>query len=798
MRMAHQCAALLMCGAIGAAAVAGGGDWVDYTDETDIRLDVANGLGANDPDEKDYAWADLDQDGDIDFIVVRKQIGSNSGARRNVLFMNEDGVLVDRTVEYASAADEGGQGFLDNTPDRDVALVDVDGDGWLDIVTVPAGAYANLPKTISHPRIFMNLGNDGKGVWQGFMYEEARIPQLVDDPNFCGVGFGDVDDDGDADLYFGDYFNNLEDRLLLNDGAGNFDDMTNSRFSGNTSFLNSEFTSHVVIADLNGDGYNDIIKNSSLNPYEMKISYNDPNNPGFFTASNVDVILNGSDYFVSVGDLNNDGLLDVVEVDDGSDRYFLNEGNDGNGEVNWHAGGNGTTFNNTGGFGSNAIMADLNGDGFNDVLIADVDVDLWACGGNRLKILRNNANPPTVTFVEDPANLPPQENQGAPLAGTHDVAAFDINGDSWVDLIVGTCAGTTVFMNSPPVGADFTYPNGIPDLLTPGEATTVDVDINVVGAKMVPGSASLFAAINDGGFAVTPMDPLGGSLFRATLPAADCLDNVSFYFSVQLQGNGEFTDPAAAPASTYVATATDGVKTIFNDDVEGDTSSWTMTVADATSGDWEQADPEGTTWNGNPAAPADDNTPAGTMAFVTQNGEPGDLAFNDDVDGGPVTLISPLIDLGSADGVISYARWFFSDSDGNDQMTVEVSNDGGDHWTIVETVAATNQASWQTASFRVGLFVEPTEIVMVRFVTSDNPNDSITEAAIDDFQVDEFTCGAGCPADLDGDGAVGSPDLIALLGAWGKNPGHPADFDGDNIVGTTDLLALLGAWGPCP
>ena len=51
---------------------------------------------------------------------------------------------------------------------------------------------------------------------------------------------------------------------MLNDGSGNFDDMTNSRFSGNTSFLNSEFTSHVVIADLNGDGYNDIIKNSSL------------------------------------------------------------------------------------------------------------------------------------------------------------------------------------------------------------------------------------------------------------------------------------------------------------------------------------------------------------------------------------------------------------------------------------------------------------------------------------------------------------------------------------------------------
>ena len=50
--------------------------------------------------------------------------------------------------------------------------------------------------------------------------------------------------------------------------------------------------------------------------------------------------------------------------------------------------------------------------------------------------------------------------------------------------------------------------------------------------------------------------------------------------------------------------------------------------------------------------------------------------------------------------------------------------------------------------------------------------------------------------DLDGDGDVGSSDLIVLLGAWGDNPGHPADFDGDDLVGTADLIELLGHWGP--
>ncbi len=55
-----------------------------------------------------------------------------------------------------------------------------------------------------------------------------------------------------------------------------------------------------------------------------------------------------------------------------------------------------------------------------------------------------------------------------------------------------------------------------------------------------------------------------------------------------------------------------------------------------------------------------------------------------------------------------------------------------------------------------------------------------------------------CPGDIDADGAVGINDFLALLGAWGPNPGHPADLDGDDIVGITDFLALLAAWGPCP
>ena len=62
-----------------------------------------------------------------------------------------------------------------------------------------------------------------------------------------------------------------------------------------------------------------------------------------------------------------------------------------------------------------------------------------------------------------------------------------------------------------------------------------------------------------------------------------------------------------------------------------------------------------------------------------------------------------------------------------------------------------------------------------------------------------------CPADLDGDLAVGGADLGLLLGAWGDLP----DGDGDDVTPAVDIVpdgrvdgadlgVLLGSWGPCP
>ncbi|MBC8309354.1 MAG: hypothetical protein ISR75_06375 [Phycisphaerales bacterium] len=53
------------------------------------------------------------------------------------------------------------------------------------------------------------------------------------------------------------------------------------------------------------------------------------------------------------------------------------------------------------------------------------------------------------------------------------------------------------------------------------------------------------------------------------------------------------------------------------------------------------------------------------------------------------------------------------------------------------------------------------------------------------------------PEDIDGDGIIGTTDLLAMIGAWGPCSGCPEDIDNSGTVDTSDLLSLIGVWGPC-
>ncbi len=769
--------------------------WVEFVEEPE-RLVAPDNLGAGDVEEKDYAWGDVDLDGDIDLVCVRKQPFTSPGAKPNVLLMNEDGVLTDRTLEYASASDvPGDMGFLTPTNDRDVALVDVDGDGWLDIVTATT-LSDNLPKHISHPRVYMNLG-EISGVWQGFEYQDLRIPQMhpTAGPRFCSVAAGDVTGDGAPDLYFGDYdsggtqiydFNN---RLLINDGNGFFTDQTATRLTSEMS--NSAFGAASVIADINGDGVMDVVKQTSLTqPLHVAVTYNDPLNEGFFDR--YDIVYDQAPYFVSAGDLNSDGLLDLVITDDGTDRYMLNTGNDPLGQAMFAE----FTLQSSGGFGSNSVIADLNKDGHNDIIVADVDVDIPGCS-RTTKIYRNLGNLPNVSFQIQGMPIP-----DSALTGVHDVAVFDLNGDQWPDLVIGRCSGTQIWINQPPSGLLFSYPDGLPGFVVPNQSNELLVQVQAIGGGVPqPDSGRVSISVNDGPFDEAPMTALGANLYLATLPPLDCTEKVEFYFTAELADGTVFNDPQAAPQATFSAIAASGTTIFLRDELEGNVSSWTvLNDPSLTAGGWEVAEPNGTLFNGKLAAPNQDAT-AGTgnvRAFVTKNGLPNGSAADSDVDGGPTHLLSPVLNLEGTDALISYDRWFFSDGSVNhvpDHLTVDVSNDGGSEWVSVldQTTGGTNSA-WQTAYFRVSDYVEPTSAVRVRFSTSDSPNDSVTEAGIDNFQVEIFDCPAVTRSCCFGDGAC----FELPVGECTAQGGTPITDPGVNCATDTDGDGTPDCGDGCP
>ena len=431
--------------------------WLGYSDQTNARLNSAPGVGINDLQEKDYIWGDLDQNGFTDLVSVRKQPVTTNGKFANVLFMNSNGVFTDSTAAFASATNvPGDNGFLTPTNDRDVGVADVDLDGWLDVITSPALSPGD-PKHISHPRVYLNQGESG-GNWLGLLFDNDRIPQLTTasgtptTPDFCGVAAGDVDRDGDQDLYFAHYDQgngglDMNDKLLINDGGGFFTDESNTRVP--SGMLNSSFGTAAYILDLNMDGHNDILKNEN-GPSDG--AWSNATAPGFYSIW--DNVYGGASYHVGVGDLNNDGRPDAIFSDDGADRYAYNLGTDPLGRPIW---GSNKTFQflagGDDGFCSNSVAEDLDGDGWKDVAICDVDVDVGGCG-RRFHLYHNPGGTvgQEITLVEERQSssngwVGAVGLQPSNLTGSHDVAIFDIENDGDLDMILGRCSGTTIYVN---------------------------------------------------------------------------------------------------------------------------------------------------------------------------------------------------------------------------------------------------------------------------------------------------------------------------------------------------------------
>jgi hypothetical protein len=194
---------------------------------------------------KGLAWGDYNKDGRPDLYISRK------GAP-NILFRNDGDHFTDVTREAGVAEPKESFGTY---------FFDYDNDGFLDILV--AGYYIDtlddipafhlgLPNKAEVPRLYHNNGN---GTFTD-VTKQVGLDRVI---LTMGLGFGDLDNDGYLDCYFGtgtpDYEALLPNRMFRNNAGRNFQDVTTSGGFGQLQ------KGHAIsFADFNRDGNEDVFE----------------------------------------------------------------------------------------------------------------------------------------------------------------------------------------------------------------------------------------------------------------------------------------------------------------------------------------------------------------------------------------------------------------------------------------------------------------------------------------------------------------------------------------------------------
>lgn len=193
-----------------------------FTDQTTERLPQQ----ANNTQDIEF--------GDITGNNLQDIIVANESANR-ALINTGSGFFTDQTINRIPFNNS-----IEET--RDIDLVDVDGDGDLDIYFGNSGFQSG-----SNPQDRL-LINNGQGTFADQTVDQ--LPEITTDT--FDAEFADLDGDGDFDLVIGNYNGGV--RILVNDGSGTFSDQS-------TDWIPEEFfplVNDLEIADLNNDGLVDL------------------------------------------------------------------------------------------------------------------------------------------------------------------------------------------------------------------------------------------------------------------------------------------------------------------------------------------------------------------------------------------------------------------------------------------------------------------------------------------------------------------------------------------------------------
>lgn len=250
------------------------------------------------------AAGDLNNDGMVDLYFTGNQVD-------DALYINQgDLKFVDQSVESGVIKYSGWS--------TGVTMVDINGDGWLDIYVCRLGRYKMYN---DHNRLFINQ-KDGS-------FEEQSAAYGLD---FSGFGtqacFFDYDRDGDLDCYLLNHsvkrpdqfvaaskIRDLQDSLsgdrLMRNDDGLFVDV--SAAAGVLSSIVG-FGLGVASADINNDGWQDIYIGNDF--HENDYLY--VNNQDGTFADIAEQSLGHSSNFTmgtTIADINSDGLLDILSLD---------------------------------------------------------------------------------------------------------------------------------------------------------------------------------------------------------------------------------------------------------------------------------------------------------------------------------------------------------------------------------------------------------------------------------------------------------------------------------------------------
>ncbi len=395
-------------------------------------------------ESRDIDVGDVDGDGDLDVILANTGSGLSA---RNRIFINKGGL---QGGEAGSFGDQTAVRFADAPIDasENVDFADIDGDGDLDVFVSNADGQPS--------RFFVNDG-------AGFFAEETdtRWGRLVSVPAdqqltgtnsgpwlgwSCDCAFGDLDDDGDLDLFqssYGPSFDGTgESRVFLNDGHGVFDELWPWKNASSQPRLRGL---DVELADLDGDldfeivvasreAQSRIYTNNLYGPVSGSSRFTDTTGPSLLASGTVQSH-NATERDLSLADLDDDGDLDLwlTSYVNQHDRLFYNLGGNADGVAHFDV--TGLPIKSKPGGLVAVDLADIDGDGDVDAITANSALAYVHIGGNSQggsvagEFHRSgiSSGVSLYPFFE----LPASGNSG----WTRDIAAADVDGDGDVDLL---------------------------------------------------------------------------------------------------------------------------------------------------------------------------------------------------------------------------------------------------------------------------------------------------------------------------------------------------------------------------